>query len=113
MAGDINLFFNSKLDGAGENPTLERTFLAELIELKESRDLCDVWRIRTTKTKGFTFTQQHSSGFIQCRLDYIFISNGFQEFVSTTNILTPFSTDYSPVLFQMKNVVLEVRLLEI
>ena len=30
------------------------------------------------KLTNYTFTQQHSSGFIQRRLDYIFISNGLQ-----------------------------------
>ena len=51
--------------------------------------------------KPFTFTQQHSSGFIQRRLDYFFISNGLQEFASTTDILTPISTDHSPVFFPL------------
>ena len=36
MAGDFNLFFNSKLDAAGGNPTLKRKSLAKLIELKEA-----------------------------------------------------------------------------
>ena len=99
MAGDFNLFFDSKLYAAGRNPTLKRKSLAQLVELKEAYDLCDIWRIRNTKVKQFTFTQQHSSGFIQRRLDYFFISNGLQEFASTTDILTPISTDHSPVLF--------------
>ena len=43
--------------------------------------------------------QKHSSGFIQRRLDSISISNSFQELVTTTEILTPISTDHSPVLF--------------
>ena len=63
--------------------------------------MCDIWRIRNTKVKQFTFTQQHSSGFIQRRLDYFFISNVLQEFASTTDILTPISTDHSPVLFSL------------
>ena len=37
--------------------------------------------------------------FIPRRLDYIVISNGRQGFVSTTDILTPISTDHSSVLF--------------
>ena len=53
------------------------------------------------KSKRFTFAQKHSSGFIQCRLDYIFISNTLQEFVTMTEILTPISTDHSPVLFSL------------
>ena len=36
MAGDFNLFFDSKLDAAGGNPTLRRKSLAKLIELKEA-----------------------------------------------------------------------------
>ena len=48
MAGDFNLFFNSKLDAAGGNPTLKRKSLAKIIELKEDYDLGDTWRIRNT-----------------------------------------------------------------
>ena len=59
MAGDFNLFFNSNLDAAGGNPTLKRKYLAKFIELKEAYDLCDIWRVRNTKVKRFTFTQQH------------------------------------------------------
>ena len=57
MVGDFNLFFNSKLDAAGGNPTIKRNFLAKYIELKEAYDLCHIWRIRNTKVKQFTFTQ--------------------------------------------------------
>ena len=71
MAGDFNLFFNSKLEAQGGNPTLKKKSLAKLIELKETYDLCDIWRVRNTKSKRFTFTQKHSSGFIQRRLDLI------------------------------------------
>ena len=101
MAGDFNIFFNSNLDAAGGNPTLKRKSLAKFIELKEAYDLCDIWRVRNTKVKQFTFTQQHSSGFIQRRLDYFFILNGLQEFASIADILAPISTDHSPVLFSL------------
>ena len=70
MAGDFNLFFNSKLDPAGGNPTLTRKSLAKPIEFKEAYG---IWRVRNTKLKQLTITQQHSSGFIQRRLDYFFI----------------------------------------
>ena len=98
MAGDFNLFFNSKLDAASGNPTLKIKSLAKLIELKEAYDLCD---IRNTKVKQFTFTQQRSSGFIQSRLDYFFISDGLQEFASTADVLTSILKDHSPVLFSL------------
>ena len=37
MAGDFNLFFDSKLDAQGENPTIKMK-LAKLIELKDIYD---------------------------------------------------------------------------
>ena len=54
MAGDFNLFFNSKLEAQGGNPTLKKKSLAKLIEFKETYDLCDIWRVRNTKSEGFT-----------------------------------------------------------
>ena len=36
MAGDFNLFFNSKLEAQGGNPTLKKKSLAKLIEFKET-----------------------------------------------------------------------------
>ena len=85
IAGDFNSLFDSKLDAQVRNPTMKKKSLAKLIELKESYDLCDIWRVRNMKSRQFTFTQQHSSGFIQRRLDYIFTSNTVQELVTTTN----------------------------
>ena len=46
MAGDFNLFFDSKLDVNNENPILKKKSLAKLVKLKESFDLCDIWRVR-------------------------------------------------------------------
>ena len=60
-----------------------------------------IWRVRNKKSRQCTFTQQHSSGFIQDRLDYIFISNTLQELVTTTEILAPISTDYCPVILSL------------
>ena len=47
--------FNSKLEARGGNPTLKKKFLARLIEFKETCDLCDIWRVRNTKSKRFTY----------------------------------------------------------
>ena len=63
--------------------------LAKLIELKESYDLCYLWRVKNTTSKRFSFTQKHLSGFTQHRLDYTFISSTFQELANTTEIPTP------------------------
>ena len=72
---------------------------ATLIDFKETYELYDIWRVRNRRSKQFTFTQKHSSGFIQRRLDYILIWNTLQEFVVITEILTRISTYYSPLFF--------------
>ena len=88
MEGDFNLFFDSKLDVQDGNPAIKKKSLAKLIELKENYGLCNIWRVTNTKSKWFTFTQKYSSGFIQHRLDYMFISNTLQEFITMKEILT-------------------------
>ena len=66
-----------------------------MIQITEKFNLCDIWIIRNLKTKHFTFRQQQTSGFIQRRLDYFFVSNLPQESVNKTNVLAAFSTDHS------------------
>ena len=110
MAGDFHVFFDTKLDSQSGNPTLKKS-LAKRIELKESYDLCDMWRVRNTKSKWFPFTLKHSSGFIQRGLDYMFISNTLQEFLTMAEILTPISKIillYTS-LFQKKKAVSQLR----
>ena len=74
MAGNFNLLFNSKFEARSGNPSLKKKSLAKLIEFNETYDLCDILRVRNTKSKRFTFTQKHSSGFIQRRLQLISIN---------------------------------------
>ena len=33
--------------------------------MKESLNICDIWRIRNPKRQNFTFRQNHSTGFIE------------------------------------------------
>ena len=101
MVGDFNLFFDSKLDPQVGNPTINKKYLAKIIERKEFYDLCDIWRVRNTNSRRFNFTQKRSSGFIQRRFKYIFISNALQELVTITETLTTISTDHSSVLFSL------------
>ena len=61
----------------------------------------DSWRIRNPNTKRYTFHQQHSSGYIQRRLDYFFISNVLQESVKNTDVLATFSNDHSAIIFSL------------
>ena len=56
-----------------------------------------------------TSAQKHSSGFIQHRLDYKFISNNIQEFAIMTKILTPVSTYHCPAFFSLSKEKITIR----
>ena len=99
LGGDLNIFFDSSLEASGGNPTIKKKSLRIILAIKERLDLCDMWRIRNPKTCRYTFRQNHSSGVIQRRLDYFFISNNMQQFVCKTDILASFLSDHSPVFF--------------
>ena len=85
LGGDFNFFFDTSLYSYGGRPTMKKKSIAKNIELKEKLDLCDIWRIRNTKTKRYTFRQKHVSGLIQRRLDYFYISNSMKVSVKDTD----------------------------
>ena len=103
LAGVLNVFIDRKLETKGSKTSLKQKSIAELLELKEEYNLCDIWRIRNLTKKLYTFRQNHSSGIINSRLDFIFISNKLQEFSNDTHIIPAFKTDYSSVLVTISN----------
>ena len=68
LAGDFNVFFNTNLECCGGNPSFKQKYVEKLIEIIQTFNLCDIWRIRNPKTKRFTFRQQHCLSLIQRHL---------------------------------------------
>ena len=103
FSGDLNVFFDSKLETKGGKPSLKHKSAAKLLQFKEEYNLCDICRIRNPTKKLYTFRRNHSSGIINLRLDYIFISNKLQEFSNDTKIIPAFKTYHSSVLVTISN----------
>ena len=101
LGGDFNQFLDSVLETKGGSPVLKISSVSKLIEIKEKYNLCDIWRIRNTKEKRFTFRQKHRSGFLQRRLRLFFVSNILQESIKDTEILPALSSYHSPILFSL------------
>jgi exonuclease III len=97
LSGDFNFIFDVQLDAVGGNPKLKKNSIARFIKLKETYDLVDIWRVRNKNAKKYIFTQRHATGFLQRRLDFIFVSNGLQYAIKDVEIGTAFSSDHSPV----------------
>ena len=97
LAGDFNFFFNKNLEAKGGNPQLKKFSIAKFLKIKEKWNLIDIWRIKNKKHKKYTFTQNHYSGHLVRRLDYIFVTNLMQTQVKRTDIGIALATDHSPV----------------
>ena len=67
-------------------------------ELLEKFDLIDIWSIGNTFSKRYTFRKIIFSGYIQGRLDYIFVSNTLKESLQQTTILPSFCSHRCPIL---------------
>ena len=52
FASDFNIFFNTSLDAKGGTLTLKSQSINKLIEINETLDLRDIWRVRNP-TKHF------------------------------------------------------------
>lgn len=103
LAGDFNMFLNTNLEAQGGNPTLKKNSIARFLRIKEKFDLIDIWRIRNPSKRRFTFRQQHVTGFLQRRLDFLFISNSLQTLAKNVKIETAIMTDHSPLISSFKS----------
>ena len=102
FAGDFNLFFNQKIEATGRNSVLKKKSISKVLQITKKYDLIDIWRVRSPSSTRFTFRKNRFSGFIQRRLDYIFISNSIQEFVQNIDVLPSFCNDHSSLLLSYK-----------
>ena len=93
--GDFNFYFDLSLEADGGKPSIKLMSLAKFESIKQKLDLCDVWRIRNPDSRRFTYRSK--SPFLQCRLDYLFISDSIQEDVNQIDILAALNSDHSPV----------------
>ena len=99
FSGDFNVIFDTVLDASGGNPSLKKKSLAKIISITENLDVCDAFRVCHPNSKRLTFRRKNPS--LQRRLDYIFLSNNFQEFISKIEIIPSFMSDHSPVIMKL------------
>ena len=90
---DFNLVFDSFLDADGGKPQLKMNSLTKLLSMMSERDLRDLFRVRNPDTRRFTWRRKNS--FLQRRLDYILVSEHFEEQIDTFDIIPSVQTDHS------------------
>ena len=73
--------------------TLKKKSVARLIKIKENFHLCDIWRLKNSDAKQFTFRQKPGFDFIQRKLVYFIISNSLQEVITQADFFATLSTE--------------------
>ena len=99
LGGDLNFIHDLLLDADGGKSSLKLMSIATMQNLTERDNLCDVWRVRNPTNKRFTFRKKNP--FLQRRLDYIFISNEFQESVVNIEVLPSVNSDHSLIYLKL------------
>ena len=78
IGGDFNIFFDDILDCLGGNPKIKQKSVDIVKDIMLANELTDVWRMRHSGKKRFTWRQPNST--IQRRLDFWLISNSCQHY---------------------------------
>ena len=73
--------------------------ISKLLQIFEQNSLLYIWRICNPSLKWYNdiLLKNHFSGFIQHRLDDIFILNSIQEYFKKVSILPSFCSGHSPI----------------
>ena len=87
----MEVTFNQKSEMMSGNPVLKKKSISKVLQITEKFDLIHIWRVRNSSSTHFTFRKSYFSGFIQRRLDYIFMSNSVQQSVQNIDILPSFA----------------------
>ena len=99
FSGDFNNIFDTVLDASGGNPSLKKKSIAKIISITEKLDTFDTFRIRHPILRRFTYRRKNPS--LHRRLDYIFLSNNLQEYISSIDTIPAFMSDHSPVFMKL------------
>lgn len=84
LGGDFNCFLSPNLGRNTQTPLQNNAnrYRSQILEMLETRILCDIWRIRHPVAKEYTFRR----GKYASRLDYLFISSQISEAVAHVKI---------------------------
>ena len=106
IGGDFNAHLDPELDSAG-GKTIRKDSVKNIIDIKLAFDLVDIWRIRNTDKKQYTWRQKRP--LIQRRLDYWLISDCLQDIIEHTDIIPSIKSDHSAITLQINSIEDQVR----
>jgi len=100
ICGDFNLVQDPDKDTFNYINVNNPRARAKILNLMESFDLCDPWRISNPEKKRFTWRRVNPIK--QARLDFFLCSSEILNFVQNSDILPGYKTDHSLVVLNLK-----------
>ena len=94
------MYLDTKLDADGGNPKLKVNSLTQLEIILKENDLYDIFLVQNPYVRHFSWHQRMP--FKQRRLDYIFVFNSLQEFVTQIEIIRSVLSDHSTIILKLR-----------
>ena len=101
LAGDWNVVRDVSLDKSGGNYAIKAKSIAKLNDIISQYNLSDAWRIKNPNSQRFTWRQ--TKPLIQCRLDFILLSESLYDNIIEIDIVPSIRTDHSAVTIKLGN----------
>ena len=98
IGGDFNAPLNFQLDSYGSK-TKKREVVTKIRELILDFNLVDIWRIRNSNKRRYTWKQKKP--LVQRRLDYWLISDDFQDDIDNTDLISAIKTDHAAIVLHI------------
>jgi hypothetical protein len=99
MVGDWNVVQDYEIDTANYRSQNNTKAQPQIIDMKNSLDLIDIWRAINPDTKRYTW---RGPDLKQSRLDNFLISSDFEPFVKKVDIEISYRSDHSPVCLALQ-----------
>ena len=101
VGGDFNLVLDTSADKYGGRVRTNDNAQAMVRKHMDTLGLVDIWRVKHPNTKQYTWRRRKPS-LIQCRLDFILISEELVNIVQESKIGSCFLSDHSIVSLSIK-----------
>ena len=98
----MNTYLNAKLDKKGLAKESNDKYTEDLVELMETNNLLDIWRILNPDSKRYTWRGMTRSGQAHSRLDYFLISSNMIYDLSKASISPSIRSDHSIISISFK-----------
>ena len=99
IGGDFNLVMDVSKDKKGGRASTHKNSLEEVKGICETWDVVDIWRVLNPEEERYTWRQKNLQ--IQCRLDFLLISQSLINNVNTVDIVPGYKTDHSMVTMEI------------